>query len=144
MITCPHCGKEIEETTAGIIDVANAHDCLDLVMRYSEPQIDWLDALVALFRSTRKSGKIADSILLKEMDYWSKFDVPVVMAAIDRYNEHDCAAEGKAEKYFRGILRGIAREQDKPMIRKTHKRRGESIQDGLDRNRDDVATWLNG
>jgi hypothetical protein len=144
MITCPHCGKEIEETTAGIVDVAQAHDRADLLLRYTETQIDWLDALIDEFRKTRKSGKLADSVVLKELDYWSKFDVPVVMAAIDRYNEYDCAAQGKGEKYFRGILRGIAREQDKPMKRKPHKRRGESIQDGLDRNRSDVASWLNG
>lgn len=79
--------------------------------RYSESQLTVLDQTFEAIRSTRKTGKVADSILLREMRYWAGFEPEEVVQACHTYLEKGYAGAGKREEYLRGILRGVVKER---------------------------------
>lgn len=56
---------------------------------------------------TRKTGKIARSVIIKEMAYWKRFDPVIVILAL---SIHLSRHAGKKEAYTRGIMRGLAVE----------------------------------
>ena len=56
-------------------------------------------------RSTRKSNRIAESVLLSQLQKWERYPVVQVEAAIRTYLEKDYAGQGKAEAYLLGIIR---------------------------------------
>lgn len=82
--------------------------------RYSESQLTVLDQTFDAIRSTRKTGRVADTILLREMRYWAGFEPEEVVQACHTYLEKGYASEGKREEYLRGILRGLARDEAQP------------------------------
>lgn len=55
--------------------------------------------------STRKTGKVADSVLHSFLQKCEKYPVQQVEEAMDKYLKRNFAAEGKGEKYLLGIIR---------------------------------------
>jgi hypothetical protein len=66
---------------------------------------------VEAIATTRKSGKIAESVLDALAKRLSQFPAPVVLHACRVYVERRCAAEGKAEAYLVAIARNEAKRQ---------------------------------
>ncbi|MCF8051573.1 MAG: hypothetical protein K9L59_10075 [Desulfobacterales bacterium] len=71
--------------------------------RYSNQNL--IDRAFRAVASTRKTGKVADSVLLAQLQKWDRYPVHQVEAAIRVYLEKECATEGKDEKYLCGIIR---------------------------------------
>ena len=72
---------------------------------YTPDQLAVIDSAIADFRSTRKTGRIADSVILAEFVWWEGHDPDSVVAGLRTYSEKGYAADGKDEKYARGIIR---------------------------------------
>ena len=68
-------------------------------------QQDLINQVFDALRSTRKSNKIADSVLIAQLQKWEKYPVAQVEAGIKTYLEKDYAAEGRGENYLLGIIR---------------------------------------
>lgn len=74
-----------------------------LRQRYSNQNL--IDKAFEAIASTRKSNKVADSILLDQLQKWKKFPPESVENSIQTYLERDYAGQGKDEKYLLGIIR---------------------------------------
>jgi len=83
----------------------------ELRERYTAPQLATVDIYFDLIRKTRKTRKIAESVIIKEMEYWTRFDAETVMEAL---RIHIRKYPGKRESYTRGIMRELARERSGP------------------------------
>lgn len=57
---------------------------------------------------TRKTRRLAESVIIKEMEYWERFPADVVVQALEI---HIRKYPHKREDYARGIMRSLAREQ---------------------------------
>lgn len=75
------------------------------LLRRRYPNQELIEKAFAAISFTRKSGRVADSILLTQLQAWEKYPVGQVEAGIRTYLEKNCAAEGKGEKYLLGIIR---------------------------------------
>ena len=75
--------------------------------RYTPDQLAIIDSAIADFRSTRKTGRIADRVILAELVWWEGHDPDSVVTGRRTYSEKGYAADGKDEKYARGIIRRI-------------------------------------
>ena len=75
----------------------------DFLKRYADQ--DLIERAFQAIRSTRKTGKISDSVLLSQLKGWERYPVEHVEAAINTYLSKDYASQGKDEKYLAGILR---------------------------------------
>lgn len=71
--------------------------------QYSDQNL--LDQCFAAIASTRKSGKVADSVLLAQLQKWDRFPAEQVEAGIRTYLAKDYASQGKGENYLFGIIR---------------------------------------
>lgn len=56
--------------------------------------------------STRKIGKIADTVKLSILKSWSRYPVETVLSGIESYLQKDHAGQGRREAYLLGIIRG--------------------------------------
>lgn len=65
-----------------------------------------LQQIEALLSSTRKSGKIAPSVMDALSVSLQRYSTEAVISACRIYADRNYAAEGKAEKYLLGIVRG--------------------------------------
>ena len=74
-----------------------------LKKRYANPEL--IDEVFQAIASTRKSGKVADSVLIAQMRKWQKYPVEQVETGIKIYLEKDYASQGKREEYLLGIIR---------------------------------------
>ena len=83
------------------LDVAS--EILLLKKRYSD--YDLIEQAFEAIRSTRKSGKVADAVILSQLQKWGRYPAPQVEAGIKIYLEKDYAGEGKAESYLLGVIR---------------------------------------
>jgi hypothetical protein len=79
-------------------------DFCELKKRYSDPLL--IDKCFAAIAGCRKSGKIADSVVLAQLQKWEKYPVAQVEAGIRIYLDKDYASQGRDEKYLLGIIRG--------------------------------------
>jgi hypothetical protein len=77
-------------------------DLFLLQKRYDEKLIDRVFAAIA---STRKSNKVADSVLLSQLQKWQRYPVDQVESGIRIYLDKGCADQGKREEYLLGIIR---------------------------------------
>jgi hypothetical protein len=75
----------------------------ELKKRYSDPSL--IEKCFAAIATTRKSGKVADSVLLAQLQKWQRYPTKQVETGIKTYLEKDCAGQGKAESYLMGIIR---------------------------------------
>lgn len=81
----------------------NPPDFFSFKSRYPNP--DLIDRCLAAIASTRKSGKVAESVLLAQLQKWERYPAEQVEAGIRTYLEKDYAGQGKDEKYLLGIIR---------------------------------------
>jgi hypothetical protein len=81
----------------------------DFLQKFSAENQELLSEVVNAVSSTRKSGKVADSILDKLASQLSAYPQPHVLAGCRTYIEKDYAAEGKNERYLVGIIRQLAK-----------------------------------
>lgn len=102
-----HDVSSIEETQQRVGDKITASRA-----RYTSEQLLDIDAAVADFARTRKGGKIADSVVAREYEYWEGFPPEQVAAGLRTYVEKRYALKRngggeatKTEKYARGIIR---------------------------------------
>jgi DNA-binding Lrp family transcriptional regulator len=75
--------------------------------RYTPDQLVILDAAVADFARTRKTGRMAESRVAGEYRWWAGFPPEQVVAGLQTYIEKRYASDSKRkdEKYARGIIR---------------------------------------
>jgi len=97
----PTTPKEVKELKTPPEDFSEKFSTL----RSRYPDQNLIDKAFEAIRSTRKSGKVADSVLLAQLEKWARFSVDQVEAGIRTYLEKDYASEGKDEKYLHGIIR---------------------------------------
>ena len=71
--------------------------------RYSDQNL--IDRVFQAIASTRKTGKVADSVLLAQLQKWERYPVGQVEPAMKIYLDKDYAGQGKDEKYLLGIIR---------------------------------------
>jgi hypothetical protein len=71
--------------------------------RYSDPEL--IDRAFKAIASTRKNNKVADSVLLAQLEKWGKYPPEQVETGIRTYLEKDYAGQGKREAYLLGIVR---------------------------------------
>jgi hypothetical protein len=74
-------------------------------LRDRYPDQSLIDSGIQAIASTRKSGKVADSVICRLLESWEKYPATQVDAGIQIFLDKDCAAQGKDEKYLTGIIR---------------------------------------
>jgi hypothetical protein len=74
-----------------------------LKKRYAHEKL--IDEVFQAIASTRKSGRVKDSVLLTQLQKWEKYPVEQVESGIKVYLEKDYAGQGKREEYLLGIIR---------------------------------------
>ncbi|NPV80817.1 MAG: hypothetical protein HPY52_11160 [Firmicutes bacterium] len=77
--------------------------------RYTNEQWTVIRQYWDVIRFTRKTGQVADNIVAREMDYWERFPVGIVMQALEI---HIRKCQTKREEYTRGIMRRLEREAE--------------------------------
>jgi hypothetical protein len=73
--------------------------------RYTPDQLVIVDAALADFARTRKTGRMAKSVEAAEYRWWAGFPPEQVVAGLQTYIEKRYALDGKGERYARGIIR---------------------------------------
>jgi hypothetical protein len=84
-------------------DKKDTPDFFSLKKRYAHQKL--IDDVFQAIASTRKSGRVKDSILISQLQKWEKYPVDQVEAGIRIYLEKDYAGCGKREEYLMGIIR---------------------------------------
>jgi hypothetical protein len=79
--------------------------------RYSDQNL--IDRVFAAIASTRKSNKVADSVLLVQLQKWERYPVKLAEAGMKTYLDKGYADQGKREDYLLGIIRRISKEKSK-------------------------------
>ena len=87
-------------------------DLFSLKKRY--PDQDLIDRVFQAVASTRKSNKVADSVLYAQLKRWERYPVEQVEAGIRVYLDKNYADEGKDEKYLYGIIRRLRNPKNNP------------------------------
>lgn len=98
-----HANSEIAETENKKQYLKQNPDFFSLKKRYQNPSL--IDQAFQAIAATRKSGKVAESILLAQLKRWERYPVKQVESGIHIYIEKDCAGQGKREDYLLGIIR---------------------------------------
>ena len=81
----------------------NIPDFFSLKKRYSDPEL--IEQVFEAIASTRKSNRVAENVLIAQLQKWEKYPASQVEAGIRAYLDKNCTAEGKDEKYLLGIIR---------------------------------------
>lgn len=102
-------GKEGKENTP---DKNLSEKILELKSRYPNQEI--IDQVFEALSSTRKSNRLADSVILGILQSWNRYPVESVIAGIQIYLQRDYAGQGRNEKYLLGIIRGQKSEANNP------------------------------
>ena len=84
-------------------DKKETPDFFSLKERYAHQ--DLIDSAFQAIASTRKSGRVKDSVLIAQLQKWEKYPVEQVESGIRVYLEKDYASQGKREEYLCGIIR---------------------------------------
>ncbi|MCP4219743.1 MAG: hypothetical protein GY765_34240, partial [bacterium] len=79
-----------------------------LRQKYSNQSL--IDQVFEALRSTRKTGKISDSVLIAELEKWDRHPVWQVERGLKTYLDKDYAGDGKNEAYLLGIIRNSKKE----------------------------------
>jgi hypothetical protein len=83
-------------------------DILTRFPRYTSGQLTLIRKYWDTIRFTRRTGKIADSIVAREMEYWERFPVEIVLDSLDI---HMRKYQSKREDYTSGIMRRMVLER---------------------------------
>ena len=105
--------KEIvKESTCNITPLESPQtfeEVLNRHPRYTRRQYDLIRKYWDMIRFTRKSGKVAVSVIAREMDYWERFSPEIVEQAL---TIHIQRYQTKPEEYTRGIMRRLHKERE--------------------------------
>lgn len=74
-------------------------------LRKKYPDQNLIDQAFRAIASTRKSNRVADSVLLAQLKKWESYPIAQVEAGIRTYLEKGYAGQGKREGYLLGIIR---------------------------------------
>jgi hypothetical protein len=74
-------------------------------LRERYPDQNLLDRTLQAIASTRRSGRVADSVLLAQLQKWERYPAAQVEAGCRIYLEKDYASQGKREAYLLGVIR---------------------------------------
>jgi len=74
------------------------------------PHQELIDSVFQAISSTRKSGRVAESVLIALLQKWERYPVEQVESGIRVYLEKDYAGQGKREAYLMGIIRNNCRQ----------------------------------
>ena len=77
---------------------------------------------IEAIHTTRKKGRVADSVIQAEMKWWDQQDPSQVIAGMQTYLQKGYAAQGRGEKYLRGIIRNSDEQSpgSSPAVGKGH------------------------
>jgi hypothetical protein len=98
--TCSELGHDNKKGTRR---VKITPDIFSLKKRYSDQKL--IDDVFKAIASTRKSNKVADTVLIAQLQKWERYPVEQVESGIRIYLDKGCADQGKNEKYLLGIIR---------------------------------------
>jgi hypothetical protein len=96
--------KNVKELKDSLSQIEN------LRSRYNIEELKFIDEYLNLISNTRSNGKISDSIVLSQFEYWTKFDKKIVIYSL-RTHLNDPKLEKIKENYTRGIMRGTSIEK---------------------------------
>ncbi len=82
---------------------AVASEIFEMKKRYPDQAI--IDQVFSAISTTRKTGRIAESVILGILHQWARFPVDQVITGIRTYLEKGYHRQGKDEKYLLGIIR---------------------------------------
>lgn len=88
-------------------------DFFSLKKRYTNQKL--IDQCFDALRSTRKNGKVKDSVLLAQLQKWDRYPVEQVESGIQVYLDKDYGGQGKREEYLLGIIRNQKNEYSKEL-----------------------------
>lgn len=100
--------QECKEVNTGKI----SDEISSLRSRYPNQQL--VDRVFDAIRSTRKSGRVADSVLLAQLRKWERYSVEQVEPGIKTYLRKDFAGDGRGEAYLLGIIRNQKTQPELP------------------------------
>jgi len=100
-------GRKKEKPPAFFSEIEN------LKKRY--PDQNLIDQVFRAFASCRSYNKIAESILLVQLQKWAKYPAQQVEVAIRTYLLKDYAAQGKREAYLLGIIKNQKAKSKQPV-----------------------------
>lgn len=108
-------GKENKEKSgttsqAPIKKTETIEDILARFPRYNNGQWTTIRQYWDTIRFTRRTGKVADSIVAREMEYWERFTVEVVLESLEI---HMRKYQSKREDYTAGIMRRLVNDREK-------------------------------
>ena len=112
----------------------NPGDFFSLRQRYSSQKLR--DRVFEALASTRKSNKIAASVLIAQLQKWERHPVEQVEAGIRIYLEKNYADQGKGEAYLLGIIKNQIINESKqestgsPLLDSYYARNSDSIHPG--------------
>ena len=82
-----------------------------------------------VIRETRKTGRIAESVIYNNMNKWTKYELPVVEYALKNHIDNH---KGKREEYTIGIMRNTSKEEAENRLNNPVKKKGEISLDDFD------------
>jgi uncharacterized protein YdaU (DUF1376 family) len=92
--------KPLNEPSPGVVVQAEIQKLRE---RYQDQQV--VDQTLEAFKSTRKSFDMSPNLILAELKWWAKYPEDHVRSCMQVYLDGDHAAQSRAEKYLRGIIR---------------------------------------
>jgi hypothetical protein len=91
--------KEVQPSTS----VSTSNPFFSFLKRYNNKNL--IDEVFKAIATTRKTGKVAESVLIVQLQKWERYPAEQVEAGIRIYLEKDYASQGKREAYLMGIIR---------------------------------------
>jgi hypothetical protein len=88
-----------------------AEEIEQLLARYTPDQQEQIGRLFRLLAATRKSGRIAENIILARLRKWETLDVRRVMYGVLLYIDRDLHASNKKEQYLWAIMRNATEKE---------------------------------
>lgn len=90
--------------------------------KFSSQDHEVIHQTIQAIHSTRRRGKVADSIIQAEFRWWDQQNPAQVTQGMRTYLEKGYAGQGKGEKYLRGIIRNSDEQSpgSSPAVGKGH------------------------
>lgn len=88
--------------------------------RYDERQKEVIKKYFEVLADTRLTGKLSDGIKNREVKYWERFSVPVVIQALSIHIQKYPYAK---ETYTRGIMRNLEAQGYQGQVNQTRSKR---------------------
>lgn len=94
-------------------DLRSVEEVILQFTRYPPEQREGISRYWDSIKDTRATGKIANSVIESNMNYWEKFDPDIVIESLE---VHMMRHLGKKEDYTCGIMRGRAEEKKRKVV----------------------------